>query len=98
MIVNDIIRLRISIQNALIGRITKDIRGIYIKIVDNNISLYVVVDGSINDWSEIIYEVGAEVIADFNEGYNIDERLIRIDYPNQLYFKDYICVYKRYED
>ncbi|AIZ79492.1 hypothetical protein [Actinobacillus equuli] len=98
MVDNDIIRLRISIQNALIGRITKDIRGIYIKIVDNNIILDVVVDGSANDWSEVIYEVGAEVIADFDEGYNIYEKLIRVDYPNKLCFKDHICVYKRYED
>ncbi|WP_244298125.1 hypothetical protein [Actinobacillus vicugnae] len=98
MIVNDTIRLRISIQNALIGRITKDIRGVYIKILDKNISLYVVVDGSTNDWNEIIYEVGTEVIADFDERYNIDEKLIRIDYPNELYFKEHICVYRRYED
>ena len=99
MINEEVIKLRISIQNALIGRITKEVRGVYIKIDKNYISLYIVVDGQKSSyWSEVIYEIGTDIISNFDEGYIIDENLIRLDYPTPLFFKDHICVYKRYEN
>ncbi len=98
MINEEVIRLRISIQNALIGKITKEVRGVYVKVKNNCIYLYIVVDGETSDyWKEMIYEIGTDLISHFDENYNISENLIRLDYPNILYFKDYICVYKRYE-
>ena len=45
-----------------------------------------------------IYEIGTSIISNFNENYNIDENLIRVDHPISLSFDDYLCVYKRYED
>ena len=45
---NDIIRLRIVTQNALIGKITKEVRGVYVRINENCISIYIVIDGDIS--------------------------------------------------
>lgn len=96
---NEIIRLRIVTQNALLGKITKEVRGVYVKIDKNCISICVVIDGPISDyWNEEIYEIGTSIISNFNENYNIDENLIRVDYPISLSFDNYLCVYKRYED
>ena len=87
---NEIIRLRIVTQNALLGKITKEVRGVYVKIDKNCISICVVIDGPISDyWNEEIYEIGTSIISNFNENYN---------YPISLSFDDYLCVYKRYED
>ena len=86
---NEIIRLRIVTQNALLGKITKEVRGVYVKIDKNCISICVVIDGPISDyWNEEIYEIGTSIISNFNENYNIDENLIRVDYPLMI-----ICVY-----
>ena len=53
---NEIIRLRIVTQNALLGKITKEVRGVYVKIDKNCISICVVIDGPISDyWNEEIY-------------------------------------------
>ncbi len=50
---NEIIRLRIVTQNALLGKITKEVRGVYVKIDKNCISICVVIDGPISDyWNE----------------------------------------------
>ena len=55
---NDIIRLRIVTQNALIGKITKEVRGVYVRINENCISIYIVIDGDISTyWNEEIYEL-----------------------------------------
>ena len=95
---NEIIRLRIVTQNALLGKITKEVRGVYVKIDKNCISICVVIDGPISDyWNEEIYEIGTSIISNFNENYNINENLIRVDYPISLFFDDYLCVYKRYK-
>ena len=55
---NDIIGLRIVTQNALIGKITKEVRGVYVRINENCISIYIVIDGDISTyWNEEIYEL-----------------------------------------
>ncbi len=50
MINEEVIRLRISIQNALIGKITKEVREVYVKIKNNCIYLYIIVDGETSDY------------------------------------------------
>ncbi|MEE3622363.1 hypothetical protein V2H37_12465, partial [Avibacterium paragallinarum] len=41
--------------------------------------------------------IGTEIVSDFDD-FIINEKLIRIDFPNSiLSFKDEICVYRRYE-
>lgn len=96
---NKIVRLRISIQNALIGRITSEVRGVYVKIDKNCIDIYVVIDGKFSCyWNEVIYEIGTDVIADFDDTYIINENLVRLDYPENLFFEDCICVYRRFEN
>ena len=51
------------------------------------------IDGPISDyWNEEIYEIGTSIISNFNENYNIDENLIRVDHPISLSLM-IICVY-----
>ena len=96
---NEIIRLKNCYTECFTWKITKEVRGVYVKIDKNCISICVVIDGPISDyWNEEIYEIGTSIISNFNENYNIDENLIRVDYPISLSFDDYLCVYKRYED
>lgn len=95
---NEIIRLRIVTQNALIGKITKEVRAIYVKLNKNCINIHIIIDGNIsNYWNEEIYEISTDIISNFDEDYIIDENLVRVDYPRHLFFNDCICVYKRYE-
>lgn len=86
-------RLRISAQNTLIGRVNNDLRAVYVKIDNKIIYLYMIFDGEISDyWSETT----AEIIADFYE-FDIEESFIRKDYPEILNYPDCVCIYKRFE-
>ncbi|MEE3622340.1 hypothetical protein V2H37_12325, partial [Avibacterium paragallinarum] len=59
----NIIRLRISSQKALIGKITEEVRGVYVNVYNPCINLYVIIDGAISEyWSEAIYEIGTEIV------------------------------------
>lgn len=93
----EIVRLRLAVQSALIGRITSNVRGVFIKIDVKKIYLSIVVDGEDSYWNNVISEVGTDIIADFDDRYDIEEEVIRLDYPICLYFREWICIYKRYE-
>ena len=43
------------------------------------ISICVVIDVNLRLLNEEIYEIGTSIIFNFNENYNIDENLIRVD-------------------
>lgn len=93
-----ITRLKLSAQSALIGRVTNDVRGVYVKIDNShNIYLCIVIDEKSSYWDETIYEVGTDIIADFDREYIIEEELIILAYPAILVFKEWVCVYRRYE-
>jgi len=93
----DLLTLRLAVQNALIGCITNELRAVYVKISNKRIYLTIVFDGEISDyWNETAPEIGTEVISHFSN-YCINENFMRKDYPEKLSFPDFICLYKRYE-
>ncbi|OTG90594.1 hypothetical protein B9T24_16350 [Acinetobacter sp. ANC 4654] len=95
---NDLILLKISIQRALLGYLTPDVRSVNIKIIEKIIYLYIVIDGKPSEyWIEAYTMIGTEVIADFSDEFNIEENLLQIDYPNLINIPNTELVYLRYE-
>ncbi|TCB81629.1 hypothetical protein [Acinetobacter sp. ANC 4173] len=93
----DLLTLRLAVQNALLGYTTHELRAVYVKISNKIIYLTMIFDGEISEyWSEIAPEIGTEIISHFSN-HSIHENFMRKDYPEKLNFPDFICVYKRYE-
>lgn len=89
---------KLSIQRALLGNITYNIRAIIAELGEDDIQLFFYYDGEIQeDDEENASEIGTEVIADFDDGYNIDVNVRRLDYPKPIHHSDGICVYLRKE-
>lgn len=90
--------LKLSIQNALLGNVTSNIRSIVVNIVDKNIRLFFYYDGDISvEDKENASLISSEVISNFEEGFDINEDLIRLDYPFPIKNSDGFCVYFRKE-
>lgn len=95
---DDLLILRLAVQNALIGCVTSELRAVYVNIKNKTINLIMVFDGEIsNYWYETSSEIGTEIISHFSD-YSINEDFIRKDYPEELYYPEFICLYKRYEE
>lgn len=89
---------KLSIQRALLGNITHNIRAIVAELKRDDIQLFFYYDGQIKeDDEETASEIGAEVIADFSEGCNLDVNISRIDYPQPINHANGLCVYLRKE-
>lgn len=82
---------------ALLGEIEPNFRGIAVEHSNNNIYIYFYFDGEINDEMEnTCTSVGTEVIAHYEDGMGIYEKIIRLDYPARLPMHEH-WVYKRKE-
>jgi hypothetical protein len=78
------VRLLLSIQRALLGEITPNVRAVTAGIDERTITLRWIIDGEITDELEDdLSAAGAEVIADF-ETHQIAEEFIRSDAPRPL--------------
>ena len=89
---------RLSIQRALLGNITHNIRAIVAELKHNDIQLFFYYDGKIQeDDEETASEIGTEVIADFSDDYNLDVNISRIDYPQPINHANGLYVYFRKE-
>lgn len=78
------VRLLLSIQRALLGEVTPNIRAVTAGIDENAITLRWIIDGEITDELEDdLSAAGAEVIADF-ETHQIAEEFVRSDAPRPL--------------
>lgn len=89
---------KLSIQRALLGNVTNNMRAIIAELSENNIGLFFYYDGEVHeDDEEIVSEIETEVIADFNEDCNFNVNIIRLDYPNSIKNDRGFCVYLRKE-
>lgn len=89
---------KLSMQRALLGNVTSNIRAIIAELKLNDIQLFFYYDGKIQeDDEETASEIGTEVIADFSEECNLDVNLSRIDYPQPINHANGLCVYLRKE-
>lgn len=79
------IHLLLSLQVALLGEITPNIRGITCGWKDYDITIHCYFQGEINDDDEeAMFCVETEVIADFTEEYKVNLKCIRLDLPKSL--------------
>ncbi len=74
-----LITLKISIQRALLGEVTRRLVSVTCGLKDNHIQIrgYVSSDVTQEDIERIQF-VGTEVIADFPEGYSIEESCLPV--------------------
>ncbi|MDF7675809.1 hypothetical protein PT286_03555 [Neisseriaceae bacterium ESL0693] len=95
---NDMILLRLSIQSALIGEITPNIRRVIVNIIEKKIKLFFFIDGEVTeDMEEEISCIETEVIADFEQGYTIETTIKRVDFPIEINISQGYCVYGKKE-
>ena len=92
---NEIItKILSSTKRALNGETTQNMRAVYVTLENDIIKLLFIYNGDITDDDlDNVGYISSLIIADFNE-YLIDEKAIRIDYPNlfsvpQTYFLAY---------
>lgn len=89
---------KLSIQRALLGNVTTNMRAITAGLNEFDISLFFYYDGEINENDEeTASEIETEVMADFDDHYNIDVNLIRLDYPEPIKNSSEFCIYLRKE-
>jgi len=89
---------KLSIQRALLGNVTSNMRAIIAVLSENDVSLFFYYDGEINEGDEeIVSEIEAELVADFNESCNFHVSAIRLDYPAPIKCGGGFCVYLRKE-
>ena len=75
------VRLLLSIQRALLGQVTPNIRVVTATMVSDTITLRFIIDGEISDRSrQDLSVVATEVIADFAT-HQIEVELVRCDEP-----------------
>ncbi len=84
-------------QMGLLYEVVPSIRGVAVDWQQKTILVYFYIDGEISEeLREDCSCIGTEIVAHFTEA-KIDERIIRVDYPNVLPRHAY-WVYLRYED
>ena len=89
---------RLSLQRALLGNVTPNIRGVIALLDDNQIYLTFYFDGEISESDEEnASEIETEVIADFDEKYTIDTQIKRLDFPHRIKLDKGFLVYLRKE-
>lgn len=90
--------LKLSLQRALLGRITGNIRCISASLNGEVICINFFYDGKISESDEEnASDVETEVIADFNEKFVISSCLKQLNYPNKVIKNDGFLAYLRKE-
>lgn len=90
----------LSIQRALLGSVTPELRAI---TVDANkeeklLCVYFYYDGQVSEEVIDLWECAiSEVVADFGTDYTLDERMLRLDYPQKIPLLRGRYAYSRYE-
>ena len=91
-------RLKLSMQSALLGAITENMRNIAADINGNNIILYFFIDGEIGDDDrENISLIETNVIADFEDNFDIESIVKRVDCPEPIILDRGYSVFQRKE-
>ncbi len=91
-------RLKLSIQSALLGAITENIRNVAVYINEKKILLYFFIDGEIReDDKENISIIETEVIADFEDDFDIESIIKRVDTPEPITLDRGFSVFQRKE-
>ena len=79
-----LVDLLLATQRALLGEVVSSLRGVAVDWNNNTILVYFYNDGEISDKLKYNYNcIAAEVVASFCEAH-INEKINRLDYPNEL--------------
>lgn len=90
--------LKLSLQRALLGNVTPNIRAVLAELVDKKISMIFYFDGAISDNDEdLVSVVETEVMADYEESFNIEAIIHRLDYPSPIKNANSCLIYLRKE-
>lgn len=88
----------ISLQSALLGAVTSNLRGVGVKWDDSRIHFKCYFDGPISDKDRATMSiVEAEVLSDFPASHEVTYEVLRLDFPGWLP-QDERAVYRRKED
>jgi hypothetical protein len=73
------VRLKLSIQRALLGEVTNHLVAVTCGIRDNRISIRTYMDGPCSDEDvQRVQRIAAEVIGDFPEEYKVEESCVSV--------------------
>lgn len=90
--------LRLSLQRALLGNVTPNIRAVITELSGKNISLLFYFEGEVDDDDEELASViETEIIADFDDDFTVDTIVQRLDYPQRIKNTNGLLVYLRKE-
>jgi hypothetical protein len=77
--------LRLSLQRALLSNIPSNLRAVSYELTEKLIVVYFYFDGIISDDDfDDAHCVTTEVIADFDETYDLKTEIIQLDYPSPI--------------
>lgn len=90
--------LKLSLQRALLGNVTPNIRAVLAELEDKKISIVFYFDGAVSDGDEgLVSVVETEVMADYDEKYDVEAIIHRLDYPGPIISANGYLVYLRKE-
>lgn len=94
----DIGLIRLSVQRALIGNVTPNLRAVYVKLIDDCIKLIFYYDHPPSEKEQELADFAdTEFIADYpRPDYKTDFEIITLPFPHMIPKQD-VCIYKRYE-
>lgn len=96
--INLVNRLKLSAQRALLGAITPNIRAVFAELTEEDIQIYFYYDGKVHeDDEETASIVTTEIIADFDDEFDINLTTKQVDCPMDIIQPNGICVYYRKE-
>lgn len=80
-----VVDAKLSIQRALLGRVTPNLRAVVLSVSDKEIQLRFYFDGSVGDLeTELASEAETEVMADYDSSWSVEAACIRADISDQL--------------
>lgn len=98
MVLSDLsVYLRLSLQRALLGNVTPNIRAVIAELSGKNISLLFYFEGEVDDDDELASVIETEIIADFDDDFTVDTTVQRLDYPQRIKNTNGLLVYLRKE-
>ncbi|WP_045854290.1 hypothetical protein [Raoultella terrigena] len=90
--------LKLSLQRALLGNVTPNISAVSVELVDNRISIFFYFDGEVSDEDEeLVSVVETEVMADFDESFDVEAIIHRLDSLDPIKNANGCLVYLRKE-
>lgn len=105
MVLSDLsVYLRLSLQRALLGNVTPNIRAVIAELSGKNISLLFYFEGEgegegevDDDDEELVSIIETEIIADFDDDFTVDTTVQRLDSPQRIKNTNGLLVYLRKE-